>query len=322
MTNIDITPEDDYFGENIKAVHGLFAKFSNYDMIEWVEKHGITTCIEDRGRVILESGKSKDLLDLLIKESKKNNTEIQTGSDIVKVEKIDGIFNVETTRGEVFKAKKLIVATGGKSFSQVGTDGFGYAIAKEFGIEMTDPYRGLCGITTREDVSELSGSTLDLTLSVFDGKKLLYSEQGAFLFTHTGLSGPIVFNAVIALGEHLRKNGIKESQQKAYFEENITIKLTFDEENMTKKVKAFFTLNEEKNEEVFHLRDLKTWAEAKVTGGGVKLDELTNIFESKKTEHLYFIGEVLDLTGKTGGFNLQQAWATGYVCGKGLENDR
>lgn len=72
-------------------------------------------------------------------------------------------------------------------------------------------------------------------------------------------------------------------------------------------------------EVTLHLQDLKSWNEAKVTGGGVKLSELTNCFESKKIENLYFIGEVLDLTGKTGGFNLQQAWATGYVCGRGFE---
>lgn len=115
--------------------------------------------------------------------------------------------------------------------------------------------------------------------------------------------------------------GIKESQQKSYFEEHITIKLTFNEESMTKKVKSFFELDEIKNDVIFHLADLKSWAEAKVTGGGIKLSELTNSFESKKIEHLYFIGEVLDLTGKTGGFNLQQAWATGYVCGKGFREN-
>lgn len=83
--------------------------------------------------------------------------------------------------------------------------------------------------------------------------------------------------------------GIKESQQKSYFEEHITIKLTFNEESMTKKVKSFFELDEIKNDVIFHLADLKSWAEAKVTGGGIKLSELTNSFESKKIEHLYFI---------------------------------
>lgn len=75
------------------------------------------------------------------------------------------------------------------------------------------------------------------------------------------------------------------------------------------------------SEALLHLADLKPWDEAKVTGGGVKLSELTNHFESKKIKHLSFIGEVLDLTGKTGGFNLQQAWATGYVCAKGFEKN-
>jgi hypothetical protein len=314
VTNIDISPEDDYFGENIKAIHGLLAKFSNYDMIEWIEKHGISTCIEDRGRVILESGKSKDLLNLLMTESEKNRTEIRTRYDIAKIEKVDDIFRVYDITGGIIEGKSLIIATGGKSFSQVGTDGFGYTIAKQFDIDMTDPYRGLCGMVTREDLSELSGSTIDVTLSLFDGKKLLYDEKGSFLFTHTGLSGPIVFNAVIKLGEHLRKLGVKESQQKSYFEEHITIKLTFHAESMTKRVQTFFHLDDIVDSTILHLQDLKSWNEAKVTGGGVKLSELTNSFESKKVSGLYFIGEVLDLTGKTGGFNLQQAWASGYVC--------
>lgn len=321
MTNIDIEGEDDYFGENIKAIHSLFSRFSNYDMIDWVEKHGIRTCVEDRGRVILESGKSGELLDLLVRESEKNGTEIRTRCDIAKIEKMDDIFRIYGNDGSIVEGKNFVVATGGKSFSQVGTDGFGYAIAKQFDIEMTDPYRGLCGMITKEDLSELSGSTLDLTLSVFDDRKLLYDERGSFLFTHTGLSGPIVFNAVIALGERLRKMGIKESQQKAYFAEHITIKLTFHEESMTRKVKIFFELDETKNEVVFHLADLKSWDEAKVTGGGVKLSELTNTLESKKIGGLFFIGEVLDLTGKTGGFNLQQAWTTGFVCGKSFGED-
>jgi predicted flavoprotein YhiN len=87
----------------------------------------------------------------------------------------------------------------------------------------------------------------------------------------------------------LRKLGIKESQQKSYFEEHITIRLTFHEESMTKKVKSFFELDETKNEATFHLADLRSWAEAKITGGGVKLSELNNHFESKKIEKLFFI---------------------------------
>ncbi len=89
---------------------------------------------------------------------------------------------------------------------------------------------------------------------------------------------------------------------------------------MTKRVHSFFELSEIKNDIILHLADLRSWAEAKVTGGGVKISELTNTFECRKVEHLYFIGEVLDLTGKTGGFNLQQAWASGYICGRSFES--
>lgn len=137
-------------------MHGLLSKFSNYDMIEWIEKHGISTCIEDRGRVILESGKSKDLLNLLMTESTVNNTEIQPGCDITKIEKVDNVFLIHVSNGEIIQGKNLIISTGGKSFSQVGTDGFGYAIAKQFNIDMTDPYRGLCGMVTKENLAELS----------------------------------------------------------------------------------------------------------------------------------------------------------------------
>lgn len=158
-------------------MHSLLAKFSNYDMIDWLETRGIRTCVEDRGRVILESGKSRELLELLIRETESNNTEILTGHDIVRIEKKDDFFEIHEANGKIFPTRNLVIATGGKSFSQVGTDGWGYSIAKQFGIEMTDPYRGLCGLATREDLSELSGSTLDLTVSIYDGKKFLYEEK-------------------------------------------------------------------------------------------------------------------------------------------------
>ena len=318
VTNIDISPSD-YFGENIKAMYSILTKFSNYDMIDWLENKGIQTCIEDSWRVILQCWKSKDLLNLLLKESKKNNTEIQTNFNTIKIEKSNDYFSIYDESGNSIKGKHLIIACGGKSYFHVWTDGFGYTIAKQFGVEIVDPYRWLCGMITKEDLSDLSWSTLILTLSLYDNKKLLYSNKGAFLFTHTGFSWPIVFNTVLKLGEYLRKTGIKESQQKEYFKDNITLKLTFDEDNMTKRVKGFFKLDENINYTILHLEDLKPWKEAKVTWWWVKLQELNNFFESKKIEHLYFIWEGLDLTGKTGGYNLQQAWSTGYVCAKGFE---
>lgn len=139
VSNIDIEPERDYFGKNTKALHSLFQRFSNYDMIDWLETRGIRTHIEDRGRIILHSGMATELVDILGKELKKNNTEIfyNTPVESVKV-RDDGIFEVSPDSGEsglekkVFLAKRLVIASGGKSFAKVGTDGWGYKIAAQF----------------------------------------------------------------------------------------------------------------------------------------------------------------------------------------------
>lgn len=97
------------------------------------------------------------------------------------------------------------------------------------------------------------------------------------------------------------------------------MKIKFNEASLTKKLEKFFELTPEKMEIILHINDLRGWAEAKVTGGGVILDELDKNFQSKLVPGLYFIGEVIDITGKTGGFNLQSAWSEGFVLGKSLD---
>lgn len=317
VSNIDIHTEQDYFWKNKKALLGLFKKFSNYDMISWLEERGIETQIEDRGRIILKSWKSADLVELLTKELRKNNVEIISDFSATNIEKNGDIFTI-TSPERTITAKKVIIASGGKSFAQVGTDWWGYAMAEKFWIEVVAPYKGLCWIVTREDLSSISGSTLFLTLELFDGTKKIYEEYGSFLFTHFGLSGPLVFNGVLKIGEHIRNKWINAEQEINYIKENIHIHLIFNPQQLTKKVEKFFEITPENMEKMLHINDLRSWAEAKVTGGGVLLDELTNTFESKKIPGLYFVGEVLDITWKTGWFNLQSAWSEGYVVGKSM----
>lgn len=317
VSNIDINPEEDYFWKNKKALLGLFKKFSNYDMMSWLEERGIETQIEDRGRIILKSWKSVELVNLLTSELQKNNCEIITNFPATRIEKNGDIFTIYSEEKKI-EAKKVIIATWGKSFAQVGTDGWGYKIAESFWIEVVTPYKWLCWLVTREDLSSISWSTLMLTLEIYDTNKLIYSEYGSFLFTHFWLSGPLIFNGVLKIGEHLRNLGVWSDNEVSYIKENISIKLVFDTEKLTKRVEKFFELTEEKMDAILHINDLRSWSEAKVTGGWVLLDELSNTFESRKVPGLYFIGEVLDVTGKTGWFNLQSAWSEGYVVGKSL----
>ncbi len=111
-------------------------------MIDWIESRGVKTHIEDRGRIILHSGKAQELLTLLESELKKNNTETRLHFAVEDIEKIDGVFVIKRKESdEVVRAKNVIISSGGKSFAQVGTDGWGFRLAQKYGIEVIEPYK-------------------------------------------------------------------------------------------------------------------------------------------------------------------------------------
>jgi len=185
VSNIDIEPERDYFGQNTKAMYSPFKQFSNYDMIWFLEDRWVATQIEDRGRIILASGKATELVDLLRRELISNNTEIVLNAWADTLELWgNGVFTVHSWT-QVFKTKKVVLSSWGKSFSSVGTDGWGYRIAQQFGHTINEPFKWLCGMVSREDHTEISGTTVFLDMQLYDWKELVYSESnGSFLFTH------------------------------------------------------------------------------------------------------------------------------------------
>jgi len=317
VSNIDIEPERDYFGRNTKAMYSPFKQFSNYDMMWFLEDRGVATQIEDRGRIILASGKATELVDLLKKEMLANNTEIALNSWAESIEKWEnGIYKI-TSGSTIFYSKKIVLSSWGKSFSSVGTDGWWYKVAREFGHTINEPFKGLCGMVTRENLSDISGTTVFLDMKLYSGEECIYSENdGSFLFTHFWVSGPMIYNAAVRLWEYMRKKWITPENEALFMRENISLTLEFKSESMTKKLEKFFELSEDKMHITLHINDLRSWNEAKVTGGWVLLDELTKNFESKLSPGIYMIGEVIDITGKTGWFNLQSAWSQGYVVGK------
>ncbi len=330
ISNMYIEDEEDYVGENKKIILSLFHKFSQYDMLDWLKEKGIQTHIEDNGRILLSRGKSEEIVNLFKKEMNKNEVELKTNFSIENIEKEEDYFTIyswdasikleifqkqEVSRENKILAKKVIIATGGKSFAQIGTDGWGYTLAKKFDISLVEPYKWLCGITTKQDLSHLSGTSVILDFFIYAEGKLIYSTKGSLLFTHFWISWPVVFNGVLKIWEYLRKKSIT-SEEINYIKENIEIKLLFSPENITKKINDFFVFEGEEKEATLHINDFRSWKEAKVTGGGIKLNELNKNFESKKVPWLYFIGEVLDITGKSGGFNLQLAWSEAYTLAK------
>ncbi len=340
VSNIDIEPQRDYFGQNKKSLISLFQRYNNYDMISFFAQNGVNIVEEDRGRLILESGDSRELLELLLKKSRENNTELKCSEWVVDIVKNQEIFEVQTSSWSTYFSKNVVITSWWTSFSQVGTTWDGYVWAEKFGHSLKKPHRGLCGLVTKKDFSEISWVSLDVQIEMFDKnnlKRSFYSEFWPLLFTHFGISGPIIFNAAVALGEHINslklddfianldlskvpEGEIPDYIDRSYILQNIFIKLTFSGEIIPKRIHTFFDLeNEENFKQILELQDYRTWKEAKVTGWWVSIDELDKNLQSKLIPWLYFAGEILDLTGKTWGFNLQLSWTTGFVVGKSFE---
>lgn len=337
VSNIDIEVERDYFGQNKKALIWMFKKYNQYDIMSFFAENGINIVEEDRGRLILESWDSRELLELLLKKSKENNTNIICNFSVVDVMKMGEKFEVIAENGMRYTSDKLVITSGWKSFSQVGTTWDGYKWAENFWHTIMTPHRGLCWLVSKKDLSEISWVSCDVKLEIISNisKKSIYSETWPLLFTHFWVSGPIIFNGAVAIWEYINSlnltdfvslldfSKIPENEKNDYIErnfikENITLKLTFNLEKTPKRVLAFFELNEENIEIFLELQDYRTWKEAKVTWWWISIDELTNALESKLIPWLYFAGEILDITGKTWWFNLQFSWTSWHIVGKNL----
>ncbi len=306
VTNIDLHPTRDYVGENLKALPGIFHAFNNHDMIEFLASHSVETIVEDRGRVLLKSGKAKELRDLLVQLATERGVDFFLGQSIVKVEHNEWIFTV-TTDKEVFQTKHLIVAVGWKSYPQVGATAIWYELAEQFDVRFVAPRAALCGMETSESVAELTGSPAQWTLKVLDGKKILYEASWPLLFTHRWLSGPVVFDASLRAANFLRDH-----------QTDVTIQLDLDLEHTSKKVIRFFPSLEKENKLSFGLKWLRPREESKVSEWWVSLQALDKYFQVKAIPGLYFIGEILDVTWRSWWYNLQRAWSSGYCCAKGF----
>lgn len=309
FSNANIDPLQDYFWQNKKALPSLFHKFWSQDMQQFLENNGIQTQQEDNGRLILKSGKAKQLNDFLIKLVQENNTEIQLNQNITKITKEKDIFKIKSN-DTIFETKNLIIATGGKSFPQVGATDFAFQIAEQFDIETSEAMQWLCGIQTNEDFSVLTGNSLKSDITLTHHNKTIFQQSGNILFTHRWLSWPAIFNLVNALNEY-------KVQKKIWINNfnNFTVTIIFNPTTAIKKITNHFH-----GEQIamFTIKWLRDWEEAKVMTGGIHMKEINPTMESKKIPHLYFIGEALDITGKTWGYNLQRCWTSAFACAKNI----
>ena len=339
FTNLHTTPAD-FLSANPHFCKSALSNYTPYDFIALVDKYGIAWHEKTLGQLFCD-GRSWQIIDLLLAECRKNDVTLQTSTEITTVTHREKGYSLETTSGP-FSCDSLVIASGGKSIPKMGATGFGYQIARQFGLQLIDPRPGLVPLsfdeTIRTALESLSGISVEA--EVRHGRTC-FSE--ALLFTHRGLSGPAILqiSSYWHEGEQIRINlvpGIDIFQQiKQSKQDSPKRELKTALANWLPKRLAYQIASEHPNEKPLgEMSDkvLRGVAErindwrvtpsgtegyriAEVTVGGVDTAELSSkTFESKKAPGLYFIGEVIDVTGHLGGFNFQWAWASGFAAGQ------
>ena len=356
--NVTNNSDNDNIMKNIptgsRFLYSALAGFSAYDTMNFFEGLGVPLKTERGNRVFPVSDSAKDIVEALKKRMGTLGVNVITAHAKGVITEDGRVKGVRLGESEVY-ANSVIIATGGASYSGTGSDGSGYEIARALGHTIVEPKPMLVPICVKESCCcDMSGLSLkNVTLSLIDTakNKPVYREQGEMLFTHFGLSGPLVLSA----SAHMRHFGSRK------YRVEIDLKPALDEKTLDKRLLSDF--DKHKNSDFINalgellpkklipvvieksgidprekvnsitkaqraalLRVLKAFpveisgkrpiAEAIITTGGVSVREVSpKTMESKKLPHLYFAGEVLDVDAYTGGFNLQIAWSTGRLAG-------
>jgi predicted Rossmann fold flavoprotein len=328
-----------YISDNTHFCKSALSRFTQYDFISLVEKHNISYQQRQSGQLFC-NGNSVEILNLLLEECRLSDVKIQNRSTIKKIKK-DSCFNVETNSGN-YATESLVIATGGLSMPAIGASGFGYEVAEQFGLKVLSCQPGLAPLTFKrddlDDFSDLSGISANAT--VFCNGQ---SFREAILFTHRGLSGPAVLQisnywqpgdevVINLLPDIDLTKTIKQWQKerpktelKNLIGELVTKRVAHRWLELWHHNKPVNQYNEKEIKEVadifhaWHIKpsDTEGYRVAEVTRGGVDTNELSSkTFEARKMKGLYFIGEVVDVTGWLGGYNLQWAWSSGFSAGQ------
>ena len=353
---------EDFFSavtSNPKFLYSAFYSFTNEQVISFFEELGVRTKVERGGRVFPVSDHSSDVIQALKSEMERLGVKINLNAEVKELiteksstgETVNGIRLVS---GKKISGDAVIVATGGISYPSTGSTGDGYRFARRCGHKVSELSPSLVPMEVKEwYAGELMGLSLrNIEIRITDGKKKLYQEFGEMLFTHYGVTGPVILSASSVVGKKLKDTELTL---------HIDLKPALTEEQLDKRVLREFETNhnrqfknavdslfpsklrpvivelsgipeEKKVHEItkeerlrfvrlikdftMTLTGLRGYNEAIITKGGVSVKEIDpGTMESKLVKGLYFAGEVLDLDAVTGGYNLQIAWSTGYLAG-------
>lgn len=343
--NISLKEFFNKYGANKRFVQYGLSKFTNKDSIDFFKKKGIESIVREDQKVFPASFKAETILEALL-GALKDSIVYDTKVEAIQ-EKTNG-FVVKTSNG-IYEGNKIIIATGGRTYPTTGSTGDGYDLAKQLDIPVTNMYNGLCSISINRDLSTLSGITLkNITGSIYRDHKKEKEISGDLLITHNGLSGPMIINNARDLRKNdlLKINFIGENDQ-AFDKKLIKLSqehskkdiinalkllklpnrllafLTKDIDahkniaTLTKEERKILTKNFVKN--TFKINQVGRLSNAMVTVGGIDLNAIhRKTMATKKNPDIYFIGEILDVDGDTGGFNIQWAFSSGFLASEDI----
>jgi predicted Rossmann fold flavoprotein len=341
----------DHYGVNHRFLKTALHGFTNSDLIRFFEDHGMNIVVDKNGKVFPASQKASDVLQVLLDVCNKNKVEISCNQQITGIEKTETGFEVKTNSG-IFTSRFLVITTGGMSYPATGSTGDGYHFAKQLGHAIVPPKPSLSPVFIRDyTMNSISGvSVQNKTVYLYRGDKKLTEHSGDIGFTHKGLSGPGIldFSRHILSGDILKLNFIdqkadnfrteliKASEKdgkiaiqtylKKFDLPRSLVVLILKSINIEPETRLAEITKIQRNQLVaafsefpFIVEKVGGFNMAMVTAGGVSLEEVNaKTMESKLVPGLYFAGEVLDIDGDTGGYNLQAAFSMGYLVGKGI----
>ena len=341
---------------NGKFLYGAYERFTNEDLLQLLHDAGLETKVERGGRVFPASDSALDVRNTFMKLMKQYGVDVHLEEPVKKILVDDGVVTGVVTGKETYHADAVVIATGGKSYPATGSTGDGYILASQVGHKITDIRPSLVPIVTEESwVKDLMGLSLrNVELSVVAKNKVQAKMFGEMMFTHFGITGPIVLSLSHTVGKLMRKKnigtiGLDINLKPALSPETLDKRLQKDFDLYSKKQlingmkdllpsrlipliielagidpqKPINQISKEERQQIGYMlqhmpltvKGLRPVEEAIVTAGGISLKEFNpKTMESKLVKGLYGAGEVLDIDAFTGGYNLQAAFSTGYVA--------
>ena len=341
----------DHYGANQRFLKAALHCFTNFDLIRFFNDHGLETVVDKNGKVFPASQRASDVLKVLVDVCNINKVEIAINQQIIGIAKTATGFEVKTNSG-TFNSRFLVITTGGMSYPATGSTGDGYHFAKLFGHSIVPPKPSLSPVFIRDyAMTSISGvSVQNKVVYLYRGDKKITEHCGDIGFTHKGLSGPGIldFSRNILSGDILKVNFtdqkaddfrnelIKASEKegktaiqtylKKFDLPRSLVVLILKSLSMEPETRLAEITKIQRNQLVavfcefpFTVEKVGGFNTAMVTAGGVSLDEVNpKTMESKLVPGLYFAGEVLDIDGDTGGYNLQAAFSMGFLVGQSI----